>query len=95
MEKGDIPENANERNMISFSFLLQFQYIYALPNAYELNIYDSCVCQIARVLSQNLLENPMHAKDALISKFVPLPPKDLTLVRLLFTLSYATLLNFQ
>lgn len=90
MEKGDIPENANERNMISFSFLLQFH-----TYTYELNIYDSCVCQIARVLSQNLLENPMHAKDALISKFVPLPPKDLTLVRLLFTFSYATLLNFQ
>ena len=44
--------------------------------------------QIAQVLSLNLLENPMHVKGARISKFVPLPPKALTLVLFIFILLF-------
>lgn len=46
--------------------------------------FVSCHLQIAQALSLNLPENLMHVKGAQISKFVQLPPKDLTLVLLFF-----------
>jgi len=89
MENGDIPEDANERMYMNFFFFFFFFWIF-----FSLILYihmDMIILffvlwhlQIAQALSLNLLENLMHVKDAQISKFVPLPPKDLILVLFIF-----------
>lgn len=81
----------------------QRAYVYAFPFCFliftfvilyiHMNIiilyFVLCHLQIVQALSLNLLENLMHVKGAQISKFVPLPPKDLTLV-LFFILFFYT-----
>ncbi|KAI4348265.1 hypothetical protein L6164_009005 [Bauhinia variegata] len=50
----------------------------APPTYRTLPLLRNALLNIARVLDQSLLENPMHARDAQINKYVSLPPNALT-----------------
>lgn len=76
---------------IHFSFVSGISlcfYSFIYTNGYDCFAFLLWHLQIAQVLSLNLLENLMHVKGARINKFVPLPPKDLTLVRFIFILFF-------